>query len=86
MYNPVIDRNVFDTDLKSLKAEVRDRNMLSDFDPYKVEVDYESFRNRPSFADPYPDMNYKSALEQASQEYRDALYGPFLEDLLHYRR
>lgn len=86
VYNPVIDRNLFDTDLKALKAKVRDRNMLTDFDPYKVEVDYESFRNRPSFADPYPNIDYHNALEQASQEYRDALNGPFLEDLLGYPR
>lgn len=86
VYNPVIDRNLFDTDLKALKAEVRDRNMLTDFDPYKVEVDYESFRNRPSFSDPYPNIDYHNALEQASQEYRDALNGPFLEDLLGYPR
>lgn len=86
VYNPVIDRNMFDTDLKALKAEVRDRNMLTDFDPYKVEVDYESFRNRPSFSDPYPNIDYYNALEQASQEYRDALNGPFLEDLLGYPR
>ena len=86
VYNPVIDRNMFDTDLKALKAEVRNRNMLTDFDPYKVEVDYESFRNRPSFSDPYPNIDYNNALEQASQEYRDALNGPFLEDLLGYPR
>lgn len=86
VYNPVIDRNMFDADLKALKAEVNERNMLADFDPYKVEVDYESFRNRPKFTDPYPNMDYHSALERASQEYRDALNGPFLEDLLGYPR
>ena len=86
VYNPVIDRNMFTTDLKALQSEVRDRNMLTDFDPYKVEVDYNSFRNRPRFADPYPDMNYHSELEKASKEYRDALNGPFLEDLLGYPR
>ena len=86
VYNPVIDRNLFDKDLKTLQSEVRARNVLTDFDPYKVEVDYESFRNRPSFTDPYPNIDYLNALEQASQEYRDALNGPFLEDLLGYPR
>ena len=86
VYNPAIDRNLFDADLKSLKAEVRDRNMLTDFDPYKVEVDYDSFRNRPSFKDPYPDINYLNALEEAAQEYRNSVYGPFLEDILGYPR
>ena len=86
VYNPVIDRNLFDKDLKTLQSEVRARNVLTDFDPYKVEVDYESFRNRPSFTDPYPNINYYSELKEASQEYRDALNGPFLEDLLGYDR
>jgi len=86
VYNPVIDRNLFDRDLKALKAEVNERNILTDFDPYKVEVDYESFRNRPTFTDPYPDMNYYSELDNASKSYRDALNGPFLEDLLGYQR
>lgn len=83
VFNPQIDRNLFETDMKRLQNDIDVRNLQSMFDDYVVPVDPKYFKEYHSYM---AKQKYLNDLDMASQAYRDAINGPFLEDLLDYPR
>jgi len=83
-FNPQIDRNLFEADMKRLQNDIKVRNIQSMFDDYVVPVDPKYFKEEPSYY--LARQKYLNDLDMASQAYRDAINGPFLEDLLDYPR
>ena len=66
------DKNVFDSDYKALQNDINVRNSRIDFDDYVVP--YKNFKQ------------YRDDYINALNEYRDAIYGPFIEDILGWDR
>lgn len=83
VFNPQIDRNLFETDMKRLQNDIDVRNLQSMFDDYVVPVDPKYFKEYHAYM---AKQKYLNDLDMASQPYRDAINGPFLEDLLDYPR
>lgn len=62
------DKNIFDADYKALQNDINVRNTRADFEDDVI---------------PYIDFEqYKDQYNKAYNEYSDALYGPFFEDII----